>query len=101
MRFLKWPEFTNRWMWLCPALAVVIAAAVLWSFGFAWWSALLAALLLFQALNWFGSEPEHAGASFSATAFLAFGILTALAFWVQSTRWHKNHVGLAVGSVQR
>ena len=46
MRFLKWPEFTNRWMWLCPALAVVIAAAVLWSFGFAWWSALLAALLL-------------------------------------------------------
>ena len=62
---------------------------------------LLAALLLFQALNWFRSEPEHAGASFSATAFLAFGILTALAFWVQSTRWHKNHVGLAVGSVQR
>jgi hypothetical protein len=31
---------------LCPILAVVIAAAVLWSFGFAWWSALLAAVLL-------------------------------------------------------
>lgn len=46
MRFVKWPEFANRWMWLCPILAVVIAAAVLWSFGFAWWSALLAAVLL-------------------------------------------------------
>jgi hypothetical protein len=33
-------------MWLCPILAVVIAAAVLWSFGIAWWSALLAAVLL-------------------------------------------------------
>lgn len=46
MRFVKWPEFANRWMWLCPILAVVIAAAVLWSFSFAWWSALLAAALL-------------------------------------------------------
>ncbi len=46
MRFVKWPEFANRWMWLCPILAVVIAAAVLWSFGIAWWSALLAAVLL-------------------------------------------------------
>jgi F0F1-type ATP synthase membrane subunit b/b' len=46
MRFVKWPEFANRWMWLCPILAVVIAAAVLRSFGFSWWSAVLAALLL-------------------------------------------------------
>lgn len=46
MRFVKWPEFANRWMWLCPILAVVIAAAVLWSFGFSWWSALLAAVML-------------------------------------------------------
>jgi hypothetical protein len=46
MRVVKWPEFANRWMWLCPILAVVIAAAVLWSFGIAWWSALLAAVLL-------------------------------------------------------
>lgn len=46
MRFVKWPEFANRWMWLCPILAVVIAAAVLWSLGIAWWSALLAAVLL-------------------------------------------------------
>tara|TARA_B100001105_G_scaffold54671_1_gene41510 strand:+ start:1254 stop:1490 length:237 start_codon:yes stop_codon:yes gene_type:complete len=46
MRFVTWPEFANRWMWLCPILAVVLAAAVLWSFGFSWWSALPAALLL-------------------------------------------------------
>jgi hypothetical protein len=46
MRFMKWPEFTNRWMWLCPILAVAIAAAVLWSFGLSWWSALLAAAML-------------------------------------------------------
>ncbi len=46
MKFVNWPEFANRWMCLCPALAVVIAAAVLWLFGFAWWSALLAAVLL-------------------------------------------------------
>lgn len=46
MARIPWPEFANRWLWLCPALAVIIAAAILWSFGFAWWSSLLAALLL-------------------------------------------------------
>ena len=46
VRFVKWPEFANRWLWLCPIFAVLIAAAVLWSFGFAWWSALLAAFML-------------------------------------------------------
>ncbi len=46
MRFLTWPKFANHWMWLCPILAVGIAAAGLWSFGFSWWSALLAAVIL-------------------------------------------------------
>ena len=36
----------NRWSWLCPWLAVALAAAVFVLFGFTWWSALLAALLL-------------------------------------------------------
>ena len=36
----------NRWAWLCPWLAVALAAAVFVLFGFTWWSALLAALLL-------------------------------------------------------
>lgn len=36
----------NRWAWLCPWFAVALAAAVFVLFGFTWWSALLAALLL-------------------------------------------------------
>jgi Flp pilus assembly protein TadB len=36
----------DKWMWLCPALAVVLAAAVFALFGLSVWSALLAALLL-------------------------------------------------------
>ncbi len=36
----------HRWSWLCPWLAVALAAAVFVLFGFTWWSALLAALLL-------------------------------------------------------
>ena len=36
----------NRWSWLCPWLAVLLAASVLVLWGLSWWSALLAALLL-------------------------------------------------------
>ena len=36
----------NRWSWLCPWLALLLAAAVFALHGFTWWSALLAALLL-------------------------------------------------------
>lgn len=43
--FLKTP-FLDRWLWLCPALAVVLASAVFMLFGFTLWSALLAGLLL-------------------------------------------------------
>lgn len=39
-------RFANRWLWLCPALAVLLAAGVLILFGLTLWSALLAALLL-------------------------------------------------------
>jgi hypothetical protein len=44
-RILKTP-FANRWLWLCPILAVVLAAGVLILFGFTFWGALLAALML-------------------------------------------------------
>lgn len=57
---------------------------------------LLAAMLLFQAINWFGPQPENAGVGMYLSVFLSYGILTAMAFWVQSTRWHKNQRGLAV-----
>lgn len=39
-------RFANRWLWLCPILAVVLAAGVLMLFGFTFWGALLAAVLL-------------------------------------------------------
>jgi hypothetical protein len=45
MRFLN-NRFADRWLWLCPLLSIVLAAAVLMLFGFTIWGALLAALLL-------------------------------------------------------
>ena len=36
----------DRWMWLCPLVAVSLAAGVFLVFGWSAWSALLAALLL-------------------------------------------------------
>lgn len=39
-------RFVDRWLWLCPALSILLAAAVLMYFGFTFWGALLAALLL-------------------------------------------------------
>lgn len=62
---------------------------------------LLAALLLFQAIDWFGTKPATAGIGMYLLALASYGFLTALAIWVQSTRWHKNKVGLAVPSVRR
>lgn len=36
----------NKWLWLCPALAILLAAGILMAWGFSWWTAALAALLL-------------------------------------------------------
>ncbi len=36
----------NRWGWLCPWLAILLAACVLVLWGLSWWTALLAALLM-------------------------------------------------------
>lgn len=35
-----------RWVWLCPLLSLLLAAAVLLTFGVSFWTALLAALFL-------------------------------------------------------
>ena len=40
-------EIINQWLWLCPALAIVVAAWVLMAFGLSFWSGLFAAFLLF------------------------------------------------------
>lgn len=62
---------------------------------------LLGAMLVFQAIDWFGAKPQEAGIGMYLLALLAYAILTALAFWVQATRWHKSQVGLAVSSARR
>jgi len=46
MRAFLASGWVQRWLWLCPALGLALAAAVLLLFGFSWRSALLAALLL-------------------------------------------------------
>ena len=62
---------------------------------------LLAVMLAMQAINWFGPEPLAADFAMLATALFAFAVLTALAYWVDLTRWHKNELGLAVASPPR
>lgn len=58
---------------------------------------LLAVMLLFQALNWFGPQPTSAGLFLYLQALLAFAILTALAVWVGENRWFQKRGGLAFG----
>ncbi|MFZ5510030.1 MAG: hypothetical protein ACOZCP_08245 [Pseudomonadota bacterium] len=36
----------NRWLWLCPLFAILLAAGVLVLWGFTWITALIVALLL-------------------------------------------------------
>lgn len=62
---------------------------------------LLAAMLLFQAINWFGPQPTEVGIVLPLTALLSYAILIALARWVGTTRRHKRALGLAMGSYRR
>jgi len=39
-------ETMGNWLWLCPLLALALAAAVLVIWGLALWTAIIAALLL-------------------------------------------------------
>lgn len=59
---------------------------------------LLAVMLLFQSINWFGPQPTEAGVGMYLTSLASYAVMTALAFWVGSTRWHRNEVGLGVAS---
>ena len=50
----------------------------------------LAAMLLgFQAINWFGPEPEAVTPALSYTAFFAYGLTTLAAWWLGRTRRAK------------
>lgn len=46
MRLLPSSQFVDRWLWLCPVISILLAALVLYLFGFTWWSAILVAVLL-------------------------------------------------------
>lgn len=59
---------------------------------------LVTVMLAFQAINWFGPEPVDVGAPFLLLGLFAFTVLTAIAFWVGKTRWHRNEIGLGVAS---
>ena len=39
-------EIVDRWLWLCPAFAILVAAWVLVAFGFSFWNGLFIAFLL-------------------------------------------------------
>lgn len=39
-------RWIDNWMWICPALAIAMAAAILWLWGLTWPSAVLVAILL-------------------------------------------------------
>ena len=62
---------------------------------------LIAVMLVFQLVNWFAPQPTEYSIALPITAMIGFAVITALAFWVGRTRWHKRQVGLAVASLRR
>ncbi len=95
-------------LWNFPLAAMVLEVA-LSGLAFWWYLArtsgpvvppliLLGALLALQSANWFGPQPTDLSIPFIAPVLLAFAVLTALAYWVGKTRWHRAEVGLGVAS---
>ena len=59
------------------------------------------ALLVFQLIDWLSPKATEVTLMTYLLPLFAYAVLTLLAAWVQSTRWHKQQVGLAVASVRR
>ncbi len=59
---------------------------------------LLAVMLLFQGISWFGPHPAEAGLFFTVQALAAFAVMTALAAWVGENRWFRKRSGLALSA---
>ena len=57
---------------------------------------LIAAMLLFQLVNWLAPHPAAAGPFLYLQALLAFAVLTALAVWTGKNRWFRKRGGLAL-----
>ncbi len=108
---LTWAGGTNKigfGLWNYPLAAIALELLLIG--GAFWWYLrrtkgpaappwiLFALLLALQAINWFGPHPTVAGPRLYFSALAAFLIITLVAAWTGSTRWHKREVGLAVAS---
>ncbi len=85
-------------LWNYPVIAVALETAMV-AGALVWYArrtsgpvlplTVLAALFaILQIVDVFGPQPEAIDATFFATAFAAFGALTAAAWWVGTTRHH-------------
>lgn len=62
---------------------------------------LLAVMLLFQAINWFGPQPTEYSLALPGMALVSYAVLIALARWAGSTRRHRRAAGLAMDTLRR
>lgn len=62
---------------------------------------LLAVMLLFQAINWFGPQPTQYSMALPLVALVSYAVLIALAQWVGTTRRHRRAVRFATGRLRR
>ena len=62
---------------------------------------LLGVLLVMQAINWFGPQPTETGPVLYLTALASFGVATAVAYWVGTSRRHIQDRGLAAARAWR
>ena len=98
-------------LWDYPLVAIPLELALL---GLAFWLflrnsrgpvgpplILLGAMLLFQAVNWFGPQPDEYSIALPLMALLSYAVLIALARWVGTTRRHRRAAGLAMPSYRR
>lgn len=95
-------------LWDYPVAAIMVELTI-FGLAFWWWLSrtkgpslppviLAAVMLAMQAYNWFGPEPEGADSAFLILGLFAFAVMIGLAYWVGSTRWHRDEVGLGVAS---
>lgn len=98
-------------LWNVPIGTIVVELAIV-GLAFGWYLRrtkgpvvppiiLMAVMLIFQAINWFGPEPKTNSPALYITGLFAFAILTGLAHWVGASRWHRNQVGLGVALIRR
>ncbi len=62
---------------------------------------LMAVMLFMQAVTWFAPQPAEYSIFLPISGMFSFAIITALAYWVGRTRWHRSQVGLAVANARR